>query len=176
MVFFCTQKPQQEREQTEYTFSETGLKLSSNLSLVCVFCGGTLENLAPLRTLEAANILTCLVSNEQTPHRKSCHMTAKYVIFSVTWWKQLAKRPKAFNFTFLELLESISHLSLTQIVAKSVSRHGSFKKVMELGCTQEVAFYRCINQLRPSFFVSRVLLNASTACLFESQYSRNRWW
>lgn len=100
---------------------------------------------APLRALEAANILRCLVSNEPTPHRMTCHMIAQDVIFSVTWCKQLAKRPKAFNFASLEPLESISHLSLTQIVAKSVSRYGSFKKVMELGCTQELAFYRCIN-------------------------------
>lgn len=82
---------------------------------------------APRRALEAANTLTCSVSNEQIPHRMSCHMIAQDMILAVTWWKQLAKRPETFNSASMELLESISHLSLTEVKAESESKYGFFK-------------------------------------------------
>lgn len=76
---------------------------------------------APPRALKAANTLTCSVNNEQTPYRMSCHMMACDMILAMTRWKQLAKRPEAFNPVSMELLMSISFLSLAQIGAESES-------------------------------------------------------
>lgn len=69
--------------------------------------------------LEGANTLTCSVNNEQTPYRMSCHMMACDMILAMTGWKQLAKRPEAFNPASVELLTTILLLSLAKIRAES---------------------------------------------------------